>query len=183
MGVSHVSEDRMTYGAVANATIEDNIIADRYFKGEYSKGVFLKQKYITNKTNELIDEYIIKCDNSKSLIKTLSGGNVQKVVAAREFSSNPKLIIANQPTRGIDVGASELIREKIIEMRDNGTAVLLISADLGELLDVSDNIIVMFNGEITGYIENAQEHDETELGEYMLGIKKQSREELNRVCH
>lgn len=183
MGVSHISEDRNTYGTVSEGSIEENLISDRYYKDNYSKGILLNQKYISEKSKELIEDYSIKCDSSKSDLRTLSGGNVQKVVAAREFSSTPKVIIANQPTRGIDVGASELIRNKIIENRDNGAAVLLISADLGEILDVSDNIIVMYDGEIVAYLENTPDLEESVLGEYMLGVKKQSKEEIARACH
>ena len=113
----------------------------------------------------------------------LSGGNIQKVVVARDFSSSPKLIIANQPTRGIDVGASEFIRNKLVELRDEGMAVLLISADLNEILEVSDSIIVMNNGEIVAYLPDNKAVTENELGEYMLGVKKMPEEEVRRVAY
>ncbi len=113
----------------------------------------------------------------------LSGGNIQKVVVAREFSNTPHLIVANQPTRGIDVGATEFIRNKLVELRDQGAAVLLITSDLNEVLEVSDSIIVMNNGEISAYIEDASTLEEYELGEYMLGVKKQNAEEIARVKH
>lgn len=109
----------------------------------------------------MIQNYGIKCDNKDAQVRTLSGGNIQKVVVAREFSSNPKVIIANQPTRGIDVGASEFIRKKLVSLRDEGVGVLLISADLTEVIETSDSIIVMNNGEIAAYFEDASKVDET----------------------
>ena len=131
----------------------------------------------------LIREYDIKCDGAQAVMKTLSGGNMQKVVAAREFSSRPGLVIANQPTRGIDVGASELIRNKLIKMRDEGAGVLLISADLGELLEVSDSMIVLFDGRIAAYFPSISNLSELDLGEYMLGMKKMSDKEIGGVLH
>jgi len=106
----------------------------------------------------------------------LSGGNMQKVVVAREFSANPDLLIANQPTRGIDVGANEFIWKRIIELRDQGKAIMLISADLNEVLELSDSIMVMCDGEVAGYFEDSKEVSEYELGLYMLGLKKQGQE-------
>lgn len=103
----------------------------------------------------------------------LSGGNMQKVVVAREFSTNPQLIILNQPTRGIDVGATEFVRQKVLELRSRGSAVLLVSADLNELFELSDRLMVMFDGRITADIKDVGQVTENELGEYMLGLKKQ----------
>ena len=103
----------------------------------------------------------------------LSGGNIQKVVVAREFSDASNLIIANQPTRGIDIGATEMIRKELIRLSREGRAVLLISADLNEVLELSDSLIVMYDGKIAAYFEDASTVDEYELGKYMLGIKKQ----------
>lgn len=178
---SHVSEDRMTYGTVGDATVEENMISDRFYRPEYNHHLLLDRKKIRSEVEELIVNYGVKCDGRDALVKTLSGGNIQKVVAAREFSSRPGLLIANQPTRGIDIGASEFIRKKLVELRDEGTAVLLISADLMELLEVSDSIIVMCNGQIAAYFPRVAGLDENTLGEYMLGIKKQSAEEIGGV--
>lgn len=183
MKTSHISEDRMTYGAVASATIENNLISDRFTKKEFSSNGILKRKNIRKVSNDLIRDFNIKCDGSDALVNTLSGGNIQKMVAAREFSSAPKFIVCNQPTRGIDIGASEIIRKKIIEFRDEGAAILLISADITELLDVSDNIIVLCDGEIVAYLDNVDEISENELGEYMLGLKKQTKEQIGSAIH
>ena len=175
LGVSLIHEDRMTYGASKDQSISDNIIADRYYMKKYHKFGFMKHTVISEGIKELIKDFTIKCDGEGALVKTLSGGNIQKVVAAREFSSFPKLLIASQPTRGIDVGAAELIRNKIVELRDkHNTATLLFSADLVELLSVSDSIFVMFDGKIVAYFKDASAVDEQLLGEYMLGLKKQS---------
>lgn len=183
LGVSHISEDRMTYGAVANASVEENLISDRFQEKEYNKGFLFDHKKIANLSDTLIKEYLIKCDDRDQEVGMLSGGNIQKVVVAREFSSSPKLIIASQPTRGIDVGASEFIRNKLIELRDKGMAVLLISADLNEILEVSDSIIVMNNGEIAAYLPDNRSVTENELGEYMLGVRKMSSEEVRRAAY
>ena len=180
LGVSHISEDRMTYGTASDSSIEDNIISDRFYKAPYSKHHLLNRKYIRESTERLIEDFGIKCDGGDAAVRTLSGGNIQKVVAAREFSSAPMLLIANQPTRGIDVGASELIRNKIIELRDRGSAVLLISADISELKDISDSMIVLCGGRIAAYIEDVKGLTETELGEYMLGLKRQDEDEIRR---
>lgn len=181
--VANISEDRMTYGSVSDATISENIISDRFYKKEFNSHGLLKGKKIESEVDGLIQEFQIKCDSRDALIKTLSGGNIQKVVVAREFSSSPDLIIANQPTRGIDVGASEFIRNRLIEMRDGGTAILLISADLTEVIEVSDSVIVMNSGEIAAYFPDARQVDENILGEYMLGIRKQTSEEIGGVFY
>ena len=113
----------------------------------------------------------------------LSGGNIQKVVVAREFSSDPKLVIADQPTRGIDVGATEFIRNRLVQLRDQGTAVLLVSADLNEVLELSDSLVVMYEGEITAYFPEASKVGEEELGLYMLGVKRQQPDEIKGASH
>ncbi len=174
LGTAHISEDRMTYGVMQNGTIEENLIADRYNKPAYQWGPLLHSQRLRALAGELIHRYQIKCDGCDQPIRMLSGGNMQKVVAAREFSSAPKLIVANQPTRGIDVGASEFIRSQLIALRDQGAAVLLISADLNEVMEVSDRVIVMCGGEISARYETAADITEEELGEYMLGIRRQT---------
>jgi len=181
--ISHISEDRMTYGTVTDATIQENIISDRFYKKEFNKNLLLNDKYISQYVKDLIKEYDVRCDGKDALLKTLSGGNMQKVVVAREFSSAPKLVIANQPTRGIDVGSSEFIRNKLVELRDQGAAVLLISADLTEIIQVSDYIVVMNEGEIVAYLDNSTHRSDEELGEYMLGIKFQTKEQIRGVMH
>ena len=183
-GVAVIHEDRMTYGASITQSIAENIISDRYYRDEYNKYGFLNWKYIVSKTKDLIKSFSIKADRHDAEVRTLSGGNIQKVVAAREFSSAPKVLIACQPTRGIDVGAAELIRKKMISLRDEeNTAILLFSADLTELLSLSDGIIVMYGGKITAYFPDVSKINEEILGEYMLGLKIQSSEEIGGVVY
>ena len=171
--ISYIPEDRMTLGVAKDGAIWENLIADRVDSGELKRGGFLNHSKIAELSNRLIEEFKILCRNRHQTLEMLSGGNMQKVVVAREFSSDPEILIANQPTRGIDVGANEFIWNKIVEKRDAGKAILLISADLNEVLELSDSVMVMCDGEIVAYFEDAKELTEYELGQYMLGLKKQ----------
>ena len=135
------------------------------------------------RADKLIEDYAVLCKSRKQQVGMLSGGNIQKVVVAREFSGNPLLILADQPTRGIDVGATEFIRKKLVELSRSGIAVLLISADLAEVMELSDSLIVMHGGKIAAYFEDTSTLTDDVMGEYMLGLKAQSEEEIRRVCH
>ncbi|MCE5256194.1 MAG: ABC transporter ATP-binding protein [Spirochaetaceae bacterium] len=181
-GLAHISEDRITYGIVGDGSIEENIISDRYYKPDFQKGPLLDLRKIDKLADELIGRFDIKCDGRDQPIKMLSGGNMQKVVVAREFTSGSSLIVANQPTRGIDVGASEFIRNKLVELRDQGAGVLLISADLNEVMELSDSLIVMSDGKIAAYFEDAAAVSTDELGEYMLGIRTMTPDKIRRVA-
>lgn len=172
LGMSHIPEDRMTIGCAKNMNIMDNILSNQYMDKEISGKMILKKKKIEDRVNALIKEYLVKCRTYKQDVGMLSGGNIQKVVVAREFSVNPKIIIANQPTRGIDVGAASFIRKRIIEFREAGCAVILISADLNEVLELSDRLAVMYKGKFSGVFKDVKNLEEEELGKYMLGIKK-----------
>ncbi|WP_243108725.1 ABC transporter ATP-binding protein [Clostridium rectalis] len=183
LGTSHISEDRMIYGAAGDASIKDNMISDRFDSKSLNNKGLLNMGKIHSMVNSLVKDFKVKCDDSSDPVKMLSGGNIQKVVVAREFSSEPKFLIANQPTRGIDVGAIEFIHKKIVELRDNKTAVLLVSADLNEVMELSDSLMVMYGGEIVAYFEDSSKVTEEELGTYMLGIKKQSPEEIRRAIN
>lgn len=172
----------MKYGSALTMSVEENIIADRYFTGKYCKGIRLDRKAIRKDVDALIREFKVDCPTRDALAGMLSGGNIQKMIVAREFSSNSKVIVANQPTRGIDVGSTEFIRNQLIRLaREKGVAVLLISADLTEVLEVSDSIVVMSGGQITAYFEDASDVTEMELGEYMLGIKRMTNEQIGRA--
>lgn len=184
LGTSHVPEDRMKTGIAPNMSVTENFISDRYDKKEFSKyGFLLNKKKLVDLSLQLIKDFIVKTESEKSQVKGLSGGNIQKVVVGREFSSNANLMIVNQPTRGIDVGAIEFIRKKIIKIRDEGSGILLVSADLNEVMSLSDSLIVMNGGEIVGYFKDAKQVTEKELGLYMLGVKKQSEEEIGRAIN
>lgn len=173
MKVGHVPEDRQTTGSSLSATIEENLRIDYYKQSEYSKGPFLKNKPLLERSEQLIKKYDVRVSSVKQLASSLSGGNLQKVVIARELSKNPKLLIASQPTRGVDIGAIEFIHGEIIRQRDAGSAVLVVSAELSEILSLSDQIVVMYDGSITAILENHKDLTEEEIGYYMLGVKKQ----------
>ena len=177
-GLAYIPQDRIKVGTAVNASIQENLFAiftnDKRF---VHKGL-LKKNEIKQWADSLVKRFMIKADNSKVPVKMLSGGNIQKVIVAREFSVAADCIIADQPTRGVDVGAAKFIHQKIIEMRDNGAAVLLNSADLAEVMEISDSLLVMYGGEIVAYFPDAAHIGETELGEYMLGLKKQDKSEL-----
>lgn len=182
-GVSLVPEDRMLYGIAGNGTIEENLIADRCGEKRLNRGPLFDMKAIHAECGRLIEDYAVLCKSGAQQVKMLSGGNIQKVVVAREFSNNPKLIIADQPTRGIDVGATEFIRRKLVELSRSGIAVLLVSADLNEVMELSDSLMVMYGGQITAYFEDTSHLTDEIMGEYMLGLKRQTAEEIGRVCH
>ena len=182
-GVSLVPEDRMIHGMAGTASIEENLISDRAGAKELNNGPLFNMKAIHKMSDELIRDYKVLCKSGSQQIKMLSGGNIQKVVVAREFSNNPTLIIADQPTRGIDVGATEFIRKKLVELSRSGIAVLLVSADLNEVMELSDSLIVMCGGRIAAYFEDTKDLNDEIMGEYMLGLKKQTAEEVRRVCH
>ena len=177
-GISHVSEDRMKFGTAPKLSLEDNAISKVYYTDKLKTYGLLDSKKISEFTNRILKEFLVKYDNSKQSIAELSGGNVQKVVVGREFDYEPDLLIMNQPTRGIDVGAIEFIRKKIVDMRSRKKAILLVSADLSEILSLSDTILVMHEGRIVGHISDVKNTSENELGLYMLGVKEDSKEQI-----
>lgn len=179
--LAHIPEDRMVSGCAANLGILDNMFTNQYDTEQYSGKYLLKGKVMQEKAAELIKEYLVKCHSSSQNVGMLSGGNIQKVIVAREFSNGPDIIIANQPTRGIDVGAAELIRRRILEYRDAGCAVILVSADLNEVFSLSDRLAVMYKGKFSGLFTNVADVTEEELGKYMLGLKHD--EELGGVMY
>ncbi len=177
LSVAHIPEDRMTSGCAGNLNILENLFSNQYTDPEYSGKMLLKMKRIQERSVELIKEYLIKCKSFRQNVGMLSGGNIQKVIVAREFSTGPGLIIANQPTRGVDVGAAEFIRKRLLAFRDAGCAVLLISADLNEVFSLSDRLAVMYKGKFSGMFTDVAGVTEEELGQYMLGLKHQEEQE------
>jgi simple sugar transport system ATP-binding protein len=133
---------------------------------------------VRRQADALMQEYDIRAEGPDAPMNSLSGGNMQKVIVAREFSSDPVMLIAAQPTRGIDIGASEFVRKELVDLRDEGRAVLLISADLAEVMSLSDRIAVMHDGKIVAIFPNHPGLTEHELGLYMLGVKIQTAEEI-----
>ena len=170
--MAHIPEDRVELGVALKATIAENLISDRYYKDPFCGRMVMKPQKIREFAEQAIKNFNIRADGPDSPVMMLSGGNIQKVLVAREFTSDAKLLIADQPTRGIDVGSTEFVRKKLIEAKDEGVAVLLVSADLQEILQLSDRIIVMYRGEIVGYFPKNEGLTEEELGYYMLGVRR-----------
>ena len=185
--LSYIPQDRLTYGVVSGTDIRNNLIPFLTERKEYRNGILMKTKALKKLADEVAKDYSVKCDSSEQYVGMLSGGNMQKVVAARELSDRtrkiPPLIVADQPSRGIDIGATTFIHRKLLELRDAGCGVLLISADLNEILELSDSVIVLYDGEISGYFPDTRKLTERELGQYMLGVKRQTEEEVGGVCH
>lgn len=168
MGLNHIPEDRNTRGLNRELSIEDNIVAAQLKEKPFTNHSVMNRKAITDYANKLIKKFDIRTGSSKTPTSSLSGGNAQKVVIAREVSIDGKLLIAAQPTRGVDIGAIESIRSIIQDVKEQGMGVLLISADLEEILSLSDRIVVMHEGNITGKM-NADEATEENLGLLMMG--------------
>ena len=174
--MSHIPEDRIAVGGVKSCSIMENIMLDRYYEKQYCRGGILKQDEMRRHAEQLISEFAIKVPNSEYALGTLSGGNMQKVILAREMDADPELLIAAQPTRGVDIGAIEYIRKQLVALRDSGKAILLISAELEEIMTLSDRIVVMYEGEIVGSFR-PEETTEEELGLYMAGSRNMTLDE------
>ena len=178
LGMSHIPEDRHKHGLVLDYTLEDNMILQRYFEPEFTdKFGFLRRKNIRAYAERLIEQYDVRSGQGPvTVARSMSGGNQQKAIIAREIDKNPQLLIAVQPTRGLDVGAIEYIHKQIVAQRDAGKAVLLVSLELDEVMTVSDRILVMYEGEIVGELDPKKTTVE-ELGLYMAGAKKEAKEQ------
>ena len=174
--MSHIPEDRHKHGLVLDYTLEDNMILQRYFETEFvSKAGFMNRKNIRAYAERLIEQYDIRSGQGPiTVARSMSGGNQQKAIVAREIDKDPQLLVAVQPTRGLDVGAIEYIHKQLVKQRDEGRAVLLVSLELEEVMSVSDRIIVMFEGEIVGELDPKKTTAE-ELGLYMAGVKREER--------
>lgn len=168
LGIAHIPEDRNVRGLNKYFTLEENLIANIYYKKPYSRWIIPNKSLLRKFSVDLIKKFNIRPPNPDTVVANLSGGNAQKVVVAREISTNVKLLIASQPTRGIDIGSIEAIRGIINDAKDKGISVLLISADLDEILSLSDRILVMYEGKITGILP-ANEATEEKLGLLMTG--------------
>lgn len=172
-GLGHIPEDRQKHGLILNFTIEENMILQTYYQKPFSKNGLLQFSAIRSYSDQLIRDFDVRSGRgSITETRTLSGGNQQKAIIAREVDRSPQLLIAAQPTRGLDVGAIESIHRHLIKERDKGHAILLVSLELDEIMDISDRIAVIYNGEIAGVVDPNQTN-ENELGLMMAGAKKQ----------
>ena len=179
LGVSAISEDRLKFACAENLSVRDNIMSIYLNSKAFTKGMLLDMKKVNQYVAQCIQDYEIKCDSPDDPVRLLSGGNIQKVVVAREFTCGSNLIIASQPTRGIDVGTSEMIRKTLIrKARQEDVATLLISSDLNEVLEVSDRLLVMYKGQFVAHFTKPSEVSEELLGEYMLGNRHMSEKEM-----
>lgn len=178
-GIGHIPEDRHKHGLVLEFTLAENMILQSYFDDEFQKHGFLKFDAISAHTNDLIERFDVRTGKGeKTITRSMSGGNQQKAIVAREFDRNPDLMIAVQPTRGLDVGAIEYIHKQLIRLREENKAVLLVSLELDEVMGVSDRIVVMYEGELVADV-SPKKVTENELGLYMSGSK---RGEMNEIA-
>ncbi len=174
-GVAHVPEDRQKDGLVLSFPVAENLVLNTYYIKPFARFVFLNQERILSEAEQRVREYDVRTPSVLTPVSNLSGGNQQKVIVAREFSRPIKLLIASQPTRGLDVGSIEYIHRRIIEKRDDGTAILLVSPELDEVLSLSDRIAVMYEGEIVDIIP-AEEATRERIGLLMAGVREDQKE-------
>ena len=172
-GMAHIPEDRHKRGLILDYTMENNMVLKEYKKQPFSKWGIINKSAIVKYAKKIMEEFDVRSgEGGQSIARSLSGGNQQKAIIGREIESNPDFLIAVQPTRGLDVGSIEYIHKRLVEQRDNGKAVLLVSLELDEVLNVSDRIAVVNNGELVGIV-NADETNENEIGLMMAGVKKE----------
>jgi len=172
LGLGYISEDRMEEGADLKGTLLDNATSVVYRESEFQQLGVISSRKTRRYTQNIIDEYNVKCNNYREEIKNLSGGNMQKIVSGREIGAARVLLVANQPTRGVDVAAVMAIHKKIQDIQKQGRAILLISSDLAEIYQLCENAIILYGGRIVARIDNLSQRSEQEIGRYMLGLDK-----------
>ncbi|MEA5038801.1 MAG: ABC transporter ATP-binding protein [Clostridiaceae bacterium] len=176
-GMSHIPEDRHKHGLVLDFTLEENLVLQRYWEPRFQNGGFIRFDEVRRYSDKLIKQYDVRSgQGSTTVARSMSGGNQQKAIVAREIDKDPELLVAVQPTRGLDVGAIEYIHKQLVAQRDEGKAVLLVSLELDEVMGVSDRILVMYEGEIVGEFDPRQVTVQ-ELGLYMAGAKRMDSKE------
>lgn len=170
--MSHIPEDRHKYGLVLDYSLEQNMVLQRYFEPQFQKGGFIKFDEVRKYAEGLIDKFDVRSGQGPiTKARSMSGGNQQKAIVARELDRPHNLLVAVQPTRGLDVGAIEYIHAQIVKDRDEGAGVLLVSLELDEVMNLSDRILVMYEGEIVGELD-PKKTTVQELGLYMAGAKR-----------
>jgi simple sugar transport system ATP-binding protein len=167
--LSYIPEERMRDGMIKNFTVAENMILREHHKQPYSRSGFLNLSGIASHSDELIKKFHVKTPSRETMVRNLSGGNIQKVVLARELSRNPRVILAAQPTRGLDIGATEYVREQLLIERRKGAAIMLVSEDLDEILALSDRIAVLYEGQVMDIVPREQATPE-KLGLLMAGV-------------
>ncbi len=169
IGSAHIPEDRQADGLVLTAPITDNLILNTYYQNPFAKNVLVQEDAILKNADEIIKNFDIRTPSSLIPVGTLSGGNQQKVIVGREFSRPIKFLVASQPTRGLDVGSIEYIHNRLLDKRDDGCAILLVSTELDEILELSDRIAVMFDGKIVAIVDGDKAVKE-KIGLLMAGV-------------
>lgn len=178
LGMSHIPEDRHKFGLILDYTLKENLILQRYWQPQFQHNGFIREEAVKEYAQKLIAQYDVRSGQGpQTLARSMSGGNQQKAIIAREIDKDPQLLVAVQPTRGLDVGAIEYIHKQLVAQRDAGRAVLLISLELDEVMNVSDRILVMYEGKIVGEFDPKCTTVE-ELGLYMAGAKRQNEKEV-----
>ncbi len=177
-GLASIPEDRLAEGLAPGASVAENLVATRLSDRRFVRNGLLDLKAIRANAQRLIEQFSIRVGGPSFAVGTLSGGNMQKVVVARELGETPRLLLVNQPTRGVDLGATQFIWRTITDARDAGTAVLLSSADLSELLALSDRLVVLYRGKVVAAFLNTPELTPETLGTYMLGLATQTPEQM-----
>ena len=178
LGLASIPEDRLVRGLASGSSIAENLVATRLGDKRFVRRGLLDLKAIKANALALIERFSIRAGGPGSAVGTLSGGNMQKVVVARELAEQPKLLLVNQPTRGVDLGATQFIWKSLTQARDGGAAVLLSSADLSELLALSDRLVVFYRGKIVAAFHNSDTLTPETLGTYMLGLDRQEPETM-----
>ena len=171
LSLSYIPEERMRDGMIKEFTVSENLILREFDRPPYARGGFLRHRAIRRNSSELVGDFSVKTPTLDTPVKNLSGGNIQKLVLARELSRHPEVVIASQPSRGLDIGATEYVHERLLEQRELGSATLLISEDLDEVLALSDRILVMFEGRIMGDVPRSEATPE-KLGLLMAGVEQ-----------
>lgn len=169
-GLSFIPEERMRDGAIREFTVEENIFLRDHESKQFRRSLFLRFGEMKHHASRLVKEYAVKTPSLDTPLRNLSGGNIQKLILARELSRNPTVLIASQPTRGVDIGASEYIHQRLVAQRDAGTAILLISEDLDEIRELSDRVAVIYAGRIVGVLDRA-DAEVDHLGSLMAGVE------------
>ena len=173
--MSHIPEDRHKHGLVLDDTLENNIVLQRYREPQFQKGGFIKRDAVRDYAEKIIEQYDVRSGQGPvTIARSMSGGNQQKAIIGREVDRDNPFLIAVQPTRGLDVGAIEYIHKQLVAQRDAGKAVLLVSLELDEVMNLADRILVMYEGEIVGELDPKQTNVQ-ELGLYMSGAKRNTK--------
>jgi general nucleoside transport system ATP-binding protein len=175
LGSAHVAEDRQRDGLVLTFPVVDNLILNTYYLEPFCKGVILQDDVSLDTANKLVQEFDIRTPSARTNVGSLSGGNQQKVIVAREFSRPIQLLVASQPTRGLDVGSIEYIHGRILQKRDEGCAIVVVSSELDEIMELSDRIAVMYRGKIVDIL-SAEEATKEKVGLLMAGVKPEAKQ-------